>query len=361
MRFLTVGPEELEESREVQIRPLWGWPATSSCNEDGQVGPFTTLSLTPKEDRNFLDIDLLNRIVRIVVMETRAMGKWPRGGKFYNVTCTSPTGGLEPVRVHESACRTHPRNGMIRTGYLLLLFVLLALTAACDGLQEVATPAQNPAPETVYVNGHIYTQDKDLPWAESLVTKGERIVFVGSDQDALQYAGEDSKVIDLQGRFVMPGIIDAHTHPGLISVSGNLSNLDDTAGENEEPATPDKMPSRPREATLAWLQKYVDEHPFTFVISHAGWDVAAYLPDGPHKRDLDKISRIKPIILYDNSGHSVWVNSAMLRLLGIDRNTPDLSHNLSYIVRDDAEEPTGWLKEFVLTHYMGGRMVPGSR
>ena len=98
--------------------------------------------------------------------------------------------------------------------------------------------------------------------------------------------------------------------------------------------------------TLAWLQQYRDDHPFfPLVISQGVWDVAAYVPDGPHKRDLDAIASIRPIVLFDNSGHSVWVNSAMLRALGIDRDTPDLSENLSYIVRDDAGEPTGWLKE----------------
>ena len=92
----------------------------------------------------------------------------------------------------------------------------------------------------VYVNGLIYTQDRDLAWAESLVTKGDKIVFVGSDEDALQYAGGDSKLVDLQGQFVMPGIIDAHTHPGLISTGADLSGLDETVGDNEEPATPDR-------------------------------------------------------------------------------------------------------------------------
>ena len=175
----------------------------------------------------------------------------------------------------------------------------------------------------------------------------------------MQYAGGDSKLVDLQGQFVMPGIIDAHTHPGLISTGADLSGLDETVGENEEPATPDRMPSRPREATLAWLQQYADDHPFfPLVISQGVWDVAAYVPDGPHKRDLDEIASIRPIVLFDNSGHSVWVNSAMLRTLGIDRDTPDLSENLSYIVRDEAGEPTGWLKEFVLTHHTGGKSVP---
>ena len=79
------------------------------------------------------------------------------------------------------------------------------------------------------------------------------------------------------------------------------------------------------------------------------WDVAAHLPDGPHKRDLDDISSVRPIFLYDNSRHSIWVNSAALRLLGIDADTPDLSSNLSHFVRDENGEPTGWVKEFALT------------
>ena len=248
---------------------------------------------------------------------------------------------------------------MIRIRDLIFVLTTLAVAAACSGPEEVATSDQTAATETVYVNGLIYTQDRDLPWAESLVTKGDRIVFVGSDEDALQYAGGDSKLVDLRGQFVMPGIIDAHTHTGLISTGADLSGLDETVGENEEPATPDRMPSRPREATLAWLQQYADDHPFfPLVISQGVWDVAAYVPDGPHKRDLDEIASIRPIVLFDNSGHSVWVNSAMLRALGIDRDTPDLSENLSYIVRDDAGEPTGWLKEFTLTHHTGGKSVP---
>ena len=102
------------------------------------------------------------------------------------------------------------------------------------------------------------------------------------------------------------------------------------------------------------MQQYRDDHPFfPLVISQGVWDVAAYVPDGPHKRDLDEIASIRPIVLFDNSGHSVWVNSAMLRTLGIDRDTPDVSENLSYIVRDEAGEPTGWLKEFTLTHHTG--------
>ena len=234
----------------------------------------------------------------------------------------------------------------------------LALTAGCSDLQDDAMLAQAAATETAYVNGRIYTQDEDRPWAESLVTKGDRIVFVGSDEEALEHAAEDARLVDLQNRFVMPGMVDAHTHPGLIATGANLSVLDETDEADEGPANADRMPSRPREATLAWLQRYADDHPFTLMIRQGVWDVATYLPHGPHKRDLDDISRLRPIMLNDNSGHSVWVNSAFLRLFGIDADTPDLSRNLSHFVRDENGEPTGWVKEFSLLPYFGDRFVP---
>ena len=244
-----------------------------------------------------------------------------------------------------------------RTSALAPVLAALALTAGCSDLQDDAVLAQAAATDTAYVNGRIYTQDEDRPWAESLVTKGDSIVFVGSDEEALEHAAEDARLVDLQNRFVMPGVIDAHTHPGLIATGADLSVLDAVEG-NETPANADRMPSRPREATLAWLRQYADDHPFELVIRQGVWDLSAYLPHGPHKRDLDEIASLRPIILNDNSGHSVWVNSAFLRLFGIDRDTPDVSRNLSHFVRDENGEPTGWVKEFALLPYFGDRFVP---
>ena len=228
------------------------------------------------------------------------------------------------------------------------VFVLVAALVSISGCTE---QAEHVAPErmTAYVNGRVYTEDKNLPWARAFVTQGERFAFVGSHVDALRHAGEDARIVDLQERFVMTGIIDAHTHPGLVAISGDLSALDDLPGADVSTVQADPMPSKPKEATLAWLRQYADDHPFDLVISQGAWDVAAYLPDGPHKRDLDDISSVRPIFLYDNSGHSMWLNSAALRLLGIDADTPDLSPNLSYFVRDENGEPTGWVKEFALT------------
>ena len=84
VEILLVSSEELEVLREVQIKPKWGWPARFSCNEWGQVWPFTTSSRTPESDRVHLEgvFPLLDQIVQRVVWITRTRGKYPRGGRF---------------------------------------------------------------------------------------------------------------------------------------------------------------------------------------------------------------------------------------------------------------------------------------
>ena len=129
---------------------------------------------------------------------------------------------------------------------------VLSLLKSSTGEQIANLSAS--APGTVYMNAQVYTQDEDLPRAQSFVTRGDRFAFVGSTEDALQYAAGNGRVVDLQGRSVMPGIIDAHTHPGLVAISGDLSVLEVAPRENEQPVQTDRMPSRPKEATLAWLR-----------------------------------------------------------------------------------------------------------
>lgn len=72
------------------------------------------------------------------------------------------------------------------------------------------------------------------------------------------------------------------------------------------------------------------------------WDVASFLPAGPNKRDLDVIWPTTTVMLFDNSGHSVWFNRAGLKAVGIDAHTRDRSAGISVFVRDKAGEPTGW-------------------
>ena len=79
---------------------------------------------------------------------------------------------------------------------------------------------------TVFTNGTIYTSNGQAPWASAVVVKGDKIAFVGTDSGALTFAGPGARTIDLGGNLVIPGIVDSHTHPGLVAVSHDLLEME---------------------------------------------------------------------------------------------------------------------------------------
>lgn len=201
------------------------------------------------------------------------------------------------------------------------------------------------------VNGRIYTEDPKQPWARALLVQGERIAYVGAagTSEWARLVGHSTPVHDLHNRLVLPGFVDAHTHPGLTSIYGSGDPQVDAA---------ENLPAPGRADTLKWLRRYARTHPDQKTVMLGYWDVASFLPQGPNKRDLDAIFPQTPTVLFDNSGHSLWVNSAMLRRLGIDARTPDLSPGISVIVRDAHGEPTGWIKEFAAMRALGPLLMP---
>ncbi|MEH6557312.1 MAG: amidohydrolase [Oceanicoccus sp.] len=235
---------------------------------------------------------------------------------------------------------------MLTTSALIGLVLGLA-SCSNDPLPKAPPPAPASA---LYLNGHIYTGVPDRPWAEAMVTVGGAIHFVGSNEDAQRALTKPEQTHDLDGHFVMAGIVDAHTHPGMVAV------LPEEEGTSTTP-----MPAKPKQATMEWLRNYDNDHPFTLMVNEGVWDVAEFLPSGPHKQQLDEIFPLTPVILYDNSGHSMWVNSATLTLLGIDKHTSDISKNISEFVRDEHGEPTGWIKEFALMPSLQGLLLPAEK
>ncbi|MBB6521373.1 amidohydrolase [Pseudoteredinibacter isoporae] len=229
--------------------------------------------------------------------------------------------------------------------YVYLLW--LSFTGLLFSCSEAEHPSTNNGPGlAIYSNAKIYTANPEQPWAEAMVTKGEQIIFVGSNEQAQgKFSDQESLKFDLQGRLLMPGIIDSHTHPGLVSIL----SYDDTDGE--------PMPAGGKHDIVAWLNNYIRNNWWQYVVDSGEWDVKPFLPDGPHKADLDAVSSWRPIILFDSSGHSVWVNSAFLDLVGVDKHTENLSP-VSYFVKDEHGELTGWVKEFALIPYIGDSMLP---
>ncbi len=216
----------------------------------------------------------------------------------------------------------------------LSLFIGLALLGSATAASRAAETSQ----PIVLTNGRVYTGNGRQVWAEAVGVKDDKIVFVGSSAKARAFDPK-AKVVDLHGAFVMPGMIDAHNHPGMESMLGSGDEKTDAALA---------LPTESKAALFAWLRDYAVKHPgekFVFLI---GWDVAMFLPEGPDKKDLDAIWPHTPVLLMDNTGHSTWANSTMLKLLDVGPHPKDLVPGVSIFARDAKGEPTGWLKEFVV-------------
>ena len=97
---------------------------------------------------------------------------------------------------------------MVRPAAILVLVFLLA---ACEEAIK-SSPARALSADVVYTNGRIYTVNGDTAWAEAVAIRDGRFVIVGTAADAMAVVDESTSVVDLEGRFVMPGLIDPHTH-----------------------------------------------------------------------------------------------------------------------------------------------------
>lgn len=203
-------------------------------------------------------------------------------------------------------------------------WLALTILAACGGDRE-------PAADLVLTGGRIYTVDDDAPWAEAVAIRDGRFVYVGDDEGAEAFAGESSGRVDLGGRFVMPGLIDGHTHPGMYE----LEQYDAYILEKD------------RDAFLAGVREAAEAHPGNGWLRLCCWPNFAFVDgrEGPHRRDLDAIAPDRPVWITSLAWHSYWLNSKALGVLGIEDDTGDPRRAIAVYDRDDSGELTGWLKE----------------
>ncbi len=183
---------------------------------------------------------------------------------------------------------------------------------------------------TVFINGAIYTSNKQAPWASAVAVSGDKIVFVGNDLDAAAFIGENTRKIDLGGKLVVPGLVDSHTHPGMVGVSYDMLGMELV---------------QDRETLMQNIADLVAANPDREVLLGGYWDNGTFGKTGPHKADLDKIESERPLVLFDYWGHTTWANSKALEVAGVDRNTPDIVPGFSFYQRDESGEPTGWITE----------------
>ncbi len=175
-------------------------------------------------------------------------------------------------------------------------------------------------------NGNVYTVNEKLPKAEAIAVKKDRIVFVGSNDDARKFRAP--RAIDLHGYTVVPGLTDSHCHIFGIGERELTLNLEGT---------------NTLEDFLAKVKARVAQTPRDKWITGRGWIETFWKPPQfPTRQDLDKIAPDNPVFLTRADGHAAIVNSAALKIAEIDKNTPNSFGG--EILKDKAtSEPNGML------------------
>lgn len=190
-------------------------------------------------------------------------------------------------------------------------------------MAEASAAEQGPA-DIVLRNGKIYTADPTRSIEQAIAIKGNTIISVGNDAEVAPLIGAATTVVDLKGKLVLPGLIDTHIHPIIGAVNGAKCSL---AGVK---AAIDALTPVIR-ACLDKEQGGDDQWFEAVQLDNYGFSAMA--------KDVDKIEAKRPVVLWGNDGHTGWVNSRGLELIGVAAETPDPPGGT--IGRDASGAPTG--------------------
>ena len=185
--------------------------------------------------------------------------------------------------------------------FLLLVSVLL--------LTLITAPQTTQPADIVFRNGNVYTANDQTPRAQAIAVKGDRIVFVGSNEAAQKFVGSNTRVVDLKGNTVLPGFTDSHQHLSGVGQREMTLNLEGTTSLDD---------------LLAKVKARVDQAKPGEWVTGRGWIETHWQPPVfPTRWDLDKVSPNNPVILGRADGHGAVANSAALKLAGVDKSTPN--------------------------------------
>ena len=219
------------------------------------------------------------------------------------------------------------------------LMMMIIIGACGDGAK--LDPSDNKSnkmakqADLVLLGGDIATVDPDYGNVSAMAINDYKITAVGSDEDITEYIGDKTRVIELNGRFVMPGFIEGHGHFMSLGRSKQILDLNDVGDWSEIV----------RKVAVA-----VDKSKPGEWIFGRGWhqdkwqSVPADAVDGvPINETLNKISPENPVILGHASGHAAFWNDAALEIAGVNDNTLDPEGGT--IVRDSTGKATGLMRE----------------
>jgi predicted amidohydrolase YtcJ len=193
---------------------------------------------------------------------------------------------------------------------IYLIFSVVLIAVSCTG-----RPPKEKA-EILYFGGTILTMEDTAPQAEVVVLKNGKILFAGTKTEADRYTDDKTKIINLEGRVLLPGFIDVHGH--FTSRAGMMQAIDLFP---EPYGTVNSI-----EDLQNTIRKYLkdDSVPANQPVIGNGYDDAIMTEHRhPTRDELDAISKTNPIIVIHTSGHASVANTAMLKLLGISESSKD--------------------------------------
>lgn len=209
----------------------------------------------------------------------------------------------------------------------LRLSVMLALFGCIVGCAEKASQQTlADAENLLLINARVYTLNWDEaapdgnlmpgapnddggwhPDAQAIVINGKTVAFVGSNKDALAYRNESSRVIDLAGATVMPGLVDSHTH--VFELGQKIERVDLTNAETEEDAVALVLERADGVADGEWIVAY-------------GWDEGAWANNYPDKHLLSEAVPSHPVLMRGLHGFADWCNQKALDATGVTAESP---------------------------------------
>ncbi len=214
------------------------------------------------------------------------------------------------------------------------------------------TPAMAQQADRIWSGGPILTMNDRAMRAEAIAEAGGKILAVGPKSEVMKLKGANTQLIDLKGQTMVPGFVDPHGHiflGGLQALSANIQSPPD--GKVTD------IPSLIATAK-AWAEANKEAVAKTNLIIGFGYDNAQLKElRHPNRDDLDKVSATIPVVMLHQSGHLVAVNSAALKLIGIDADTKNPPGGVIQR-RPGNTEPNGVLEESAV-YPVATKMLPG--
>lgn len=216
-----------------------------------------------------------------------------------------------------------------------ILAIVVALVVGFGVVIRIATRLPEPPAHQLFINGTVLTMDAQNRIVEALAVRDDRIEAVGTTEQIMALAGEGSEVMDLRGRTLLPGFIDAHGHfpgSGLKVVAADLNS-------------PPIGTLTTMEDVLAALSEQTESTPAGEWVSGFGYDDTLLLEQRhPTRAELDAISSAHPVVAMHISGHMLVANSLALAAVGIEAATPDPEGGVIGRIAG-SQEPNGLLEE----------------